>query len=131
MLVDAHDPEFLNTGNILVSNQVKPHEALEFAPDTNEIVWRFVPPYPQIAKSFSVNLADAKPVMLPIRDVDSLPNGNVLITGYSWIIEVTRDREIVWQLQYTDMDSIVEGRSGINKGPSYGFYKAQRIGFIP
>ena len=40
MLVDAHDPEFLNTGNILVSNQVKPHEALEFDPDTNESVWR-------------------------------------------------------------------------------------------
>ena len=129
ILVDAHDPEFLSTGNILVSNQVKPHEALEFDPDTNEIVWRFVPPYPQIAKSFSVNLADAKPVMLPIRDVDSLPNGNVLITGYSFIIEVTREREIVWQLQYTDMESVVEGRLGINKGPSYGFYKAQRIGF--
>ena len=40
MLIDAHDPEFLNTGNILVSNQVKPHEALEFDPDTNESVWR-------------------------------------------------------------------------------------------
>ncbi len=40
MLIDAHDPEFLNTGNILVSNQVKPHEALEFDPDTNERVWR-------------------------------------------------------------------------------------------
>ena len=129
ILVDAHDPEFLSTGNILVSNQVKPHEALEFDPDTNEIVWRFVPPYPQIAKSFSVNLADAKRVMLPIRDVDSLPNGNVLITGYPFIIEVTRDREIVWQLQYTDMESVVEGRLGVNKGPSYGFYKAQRIGF--
>ena len=129
ILVDAHDPEFLSTGNIMVSNQVKPHEALEFDPDTNKIVWRFVPPYPQIAKSFSVNLADAKRVMLPIRDVDSLPNGNVLITGYPFIIEVTRDREIVWQLQYTDMESVVEGRLGINKGPSYGFYKAQRIGF--
>jgi len=127
MLVDAHDPEFLSTGNILVSNQVRPHEALEFDPDTNKIVWRFVPPYPQIANSFSVSLADAKPVMMPIRDVDRLPNGNVLITGYPFIIEVTRDGEIVWQLQYADMESVVEGRSGSNKGPSYGFYKAQRI----
>ena len=127
ILVDAHDPEFLSTGNILVSNQVRPHEALEFDPYTNKIVWRFVPPYPQIANSFSVSLADAKPVMMPIRDVDSLPNGNVLITGYPFIIEVTRDGEIVWQLQYTDMESVVEGRSGSNKGPSYGFYKAQRI----
>ena len=65
--------------------------------------------------------------MMPIRDVESLPNGNVLITGYPFIIEVTRDREIVWQLQYTDMESVVEGRLDINKGPSYGFYKAQRI----
>ena len=79
------------------------------------------------SNSFSVSLADARPVMLPIRDVDRLPNGNVLITGYPFIIEVTRDGEIVWQLQYTDMESVVEGRSGSNKGPSYGFYKAQRI----
>ena len=127
ILIDAHDPEFLNTGNILVSNQVRPHEALEFDPDTNKIVWRFVPPYPQIANSLSASLADAMPVMMPIRDVDRLPNGNVLITGYPFIIEVTRDGEIVWQLQYADMESVVEGRSGSNKAPSYGFYKAQRI----
>ena len=127
MLVDAHDPEFLSTGNILVSNQVRPHEALEFDPDTNKIVWRFVPPYPQIANSFSASLAETRPVMMPIRDVDRLPNGNVLITGYPFIIEVTRDGEIVWQLQYTDMEAVVEGRSGSNKAPSYGFYKAQRI----
>ena len=127
MLVDAHDPEFLSTGNILVSNQVKPHEALEFDPDTNKIIWRFVPPYRQIAKSFSVSFSSVIPVMMPIRDVDRLPNGNVLITGYPFIIEVTRDREIVWQLQYADMESVVEGRSGEKKLPKYGFYKAQRI----
>lgn len=127
MLVDAHDPEFLSTGNILVSNQVKPHEALEFDPDTNKIIWRFVPPYRQIANSFSVSFSSVIPVMMPIRDVDRLPNGNVLITGYPFIIEVTRDREIVWQLQYADMESVVEGRSGEKKLPKYGFYKAQRI----
>ncbi|MAT08097.1 MAG: hypothetical protein CL707_03200 [Chloroflexi bacterium] len=127
LLVDAHDPEFLSTGNILVSNQVMPHEAIEIDPDANKIVWRFVPPYPKIANSFSVSFAEAQPVMMPIRDVDRLPNGNVLITGYPFIIEVTRDGEIVWQLQYADMESVVEGRSGSNKGPSYGFYKAQRI----
>ena len=43
------------------------------------------------SNSFSVSLADAKPVMMPIRDVDRLPNGNVLIAGYPFIIEVTRD----------------------------------------
>ena len=79
------------------------------------------------SNSFSVSLADVKPVMMPIRDVDSLANGNVLITGYPFIIEVTRDGKIVWQLQYADIESAVEGRSGSNKGPSYGFYKAQRI----
>jgi len=56
------------------------------------------------------------------------PNGNVLITGYPFIIEVTRDGEIVWQLQYTDMASVAEARLGLNEGiPSSGFYKAQRI----
>ena len=45
LIADAHDPEFLSNGNILVSNQLKPHEALEFNPDTNKVIWRFVPPY--------------------------------------------------------------------------------------
>jgi len=141
LLADAHDPESLSNGNILVSNQVKPHEALEFDLDTNESVWRFVPPYQQIGSSFGINFVDGEPVkipipyLMPIRDVDSLPNGNVLITGYPFIIEVTRDGEIVWQLQYSDMESVVEGRSGsnpgLNKGPSNGFYKAQRISVTP
>ena len=128
LLADAHDPEFLSNGNILVSNQLKPHEALEFDPDTNKVVWRFMPPYIKMAETFSTSLEDAKQIMMPIRDVDSLPNGNVLITGYPFIIEVTRDGEIVWQLQYTDMASVAEARLGLNEGiPSYGFYKAQRI----
>jgi len=132
LIADAHDPESLSNGNILVSNQLKPHEALEFDPDTNKVIWRFVPPYIKMAETFSVSLGDAKQIMMPIRDVDSLPNDNVLITGYPFIIEVTRDGEIVWQLQYTDMASVAEDRLGLNEGgPSYGFYKAQRINADP
>jgi hypothetical protein len=40
----------------------------------------------------------------------------VLITGYPFIIEVTRDGEIVWQLQYTDMESVVEGPDEGSRG---------------
>ena len=39
----------------------------------------------------------------PVRDADRLPNGNVLVTGYAIMFEVTRDGDIVWQLQLTDM----------------------------
>ena len=57
----------------------------------------------------------------PMRDVNLLPNGNILITTAARLIEVVpSSNEIVWQLELTN--PISEG-----DGPSRGFYKAERI----
>ena len=110
LLNKAHDPELLPNGNILVANHRKPQAAIEFNPDTGEVVWQFAPTFK--GKGLFVE---------PLHDADQLPNGNVLITGYGIIYEVTREGEIVWQLVLTDKETALEGRKNL------GFYKAQRV----
>lgn len=122
LLKDAHEPEVLHNGNILIANHPKPHEMIELDPDTNEIVWRYVPPYKQIGKELGLGKEAMRKVLMPIRDGDTLPNGNVLMTAYGMVLEATRAGEIVWQLQYTNMQGALAGWR------SSGFYKAQRIG---
>jgi len=107
----AHEPELLPNGNVLVANHDKPPSIIEFNPDTNEVVWRHTPDFRGKARFIS-----------PLRDADQLPNGNVLITGYGVIYEVTRDGEIVWELALTDKETAMKGWHNL------GFYKAQRIG---
>jgi len=111
LLNHAHDPELLPNGNILVANHAKPHAAIEFNPDTGEVVWQFAPTYKKGKRRF----------IEPLRDADRLPNGNVLITGYGVIYEVTREGEIVWQLVLTDK------KTALNGWQYLGFYKAQRV----
>jgi hypothetical protein len=101
-----HDPEILSNGNILVANYQKPHEVLEIDPQTEAIVWRFALP---------------KRRVWPVRDADLLPNGNILITGTTALIEITPDKEIVWRLKLKN----VHFRRR-KEAPSLGFYKAQR-----
>ncbi|MFC1992002.1 hypothetical protein ACFLVC_04715, partial [Chloroflexota bacterium] len=52
----------------------------------------------------------------PVRDANRLPNGNTLITGTTKIVEVTPEKETVWQLTLKGVTSI---------GPR-PFYKADR-----
>jgi len=101
-----HDPEILPNGNILVANHQKPHEILEIDTQTEAIVWRFAIP---------------KRRMWPVRDADRLPNGNILITGTTALIEITPDKEIVWRLKLKN----VHFRSR-KEAPALGFYKSQR-----
>jgi len=110
LLHNAHDPELLPNGNILVANHVKPQAAIEFNPDTGEVVWQFAPTF-----------KGKGGFVIPLRDADQLPNGNVLITGYGIIYEVTREGEIVWQLVLKDKQTALEGWHNL------GFYKAQRV----
>jgi len=106
-LKDQHDPEILPNGNILVANHGRPNEILEIDYASGEIVWR----YPVLNR-------DA----YPVRDANLLPNGNILITGSTEILEVTRDKEIVWRIFMSgvkfDKPMDASGR---------GFYKAQRV----
>ena len=122
LLKDAHEPEVLHNGNILIANHPKPHEMIELDPDTNEIVWRYIPPYKQIGIELGLGKEAMRKVLMPIRDGDTLPNGNVLMTAYGMVLEATRAGEIVWQLQYTNMQGALDGWHAT------GFYKAQRIG---
>ena len=110
LLNKAHDPELLPNGNILVANHAKPQAAIEFNPDTGEVVWQYAPTFKGKGK-----------FVTPLRDADHLPNGNVLITGYGIIYEVTREGEIVWQLVLKDKQTALEGWHNL------GFYKAQRV----
>ena len=136
LLKTPHEPETLPNGNILVANQTVPHTATEFNPRTNKIVWQFVPPHETLAMDFAndAGIQSALPQLVedfpkggplfpvaPMRDADRLPNGNVLVTGYAIMFEVTRDGDIVWQLQMTDMLTAIDGRA------SQAFYKAQRV----
>jgi len=101
-----HDPEILPNGDILVANHARPHEILEIDPISDEIVWRF---------------AILQRRMWPVRDADRLPNGNILITGSTHLVEITPNKELVWLLELN-----VSFRSR-RETPALGFYKAERI----
>jgi len=121
LLRHPHEPEVLHNGNILIADHHKPNEMIELDPDTNEIVWRLIPPYKQLGMELGLGKEATMKALMPIRDGDTLPNGNILMTGYGMILEAARTGEIVWQLQYTDMQGALDGWK------STGFYKAQRI----
>jgi len=100
-----HDPEVLPNGNLLVMNHTRPNKAIEINPKTNKVVWE------------SINF---KKKMSPVRDADRLPNGNILITGTTKLLEFTPSGELVWRL---NLDITFRNR---RQAPALGFYKAQR-----
>jgi hypothetical protein len=98
-----HEPEPLPDGNMLVVNHREPHTALELDLKTNQVLWQY-----------------AVPRQL-VRDANRLPNGNTLITGGTVILEVTPQKEVVWQLEINGppLDK--------REAPGRGFFKAERI----
>jgi len=100
-----HDPEVLPNGNLLVMNHTRPHKAIEINLKTNKVVWE------------SMNFGKR---MAPVRDADRLPNGNILITGATKLLEFTPNDELVWRL---NLDVTFRNR---REAPARGFYKAQR-----
>jgi len=103
-----HDPVFIDDDRILVANHETPsmHSAVRYNTATDVIEWRF-------------DFTDAED--LPVRDVNLLPNGNILITSAKRLVEVVPStNEIVWQLELTDSLLPIEG-------PSKGFYKTERL----
>ncbi|MFQ5489351.1 MAG: aryl-sulfate sulfotransferase [Phycisphaerae bacterium] len=105
---DPHDPEALPNDNLIVCLQHDtPHQVVEIDRATGELVWDF----------FLDGLRTA-------RDCDRLPNGNTLIQGVlmegdeSILLEVTQEREIVWQLKLKDTPAT---------GSPGWFYKAERV----
>jgi len=106
MMHYQHDPAVQANGNILFANHTEQNAMMEIDGSEN-IVWEFP-------------IADSR--MQPARDVDRLPNGNILITGTTKIIEVTPDKEVVWSFGIADASQFTRDTS-----PSLGFYKAERI----
>lgn len=101
-----HDPVVLPDGSILLANHVEPNEVIEIDPDGN-VTWRYI-----IMGRGS----------WPVRDANRLANGNTLITATDRIIEVTPDRQVVWQFRLA-AGPFTAG----NVGAARGFYKAERL----
>ena len=102
-----HDPEVLENGNLLIANHADPHSVIEVDRQTEEILWEY-------------EIPDRKE--WPVRDANRLPNGNTLITATPKIIEVTPEKEVVWQFSMTNPPF-----EKPKDAPALGFYKAQRI----
>ena len=110
--VPPHDLLVLDNGNILVVSQESQtshqHRAIEIDYETDEILWEY---------SFNDGYD------WPARDCNLLSNGNTLITTASRIVEVTRDKEIVWEFGLKDPTVLGELGNHFN----LGFYKAGRL----
>ena len=80
-----HDPEILPNGNILVASR-QPHQTMEVSRN-GDVVWRY-----------------SRRNVKTIRYNHQLPNGNIILTDRSKIIEITRAGKTVWQLELLDTD---------------------------
>lgn len=76
-----HDPYLLPNGNLLVSLLVRPnYHPIREITRSGEIIWEY-----------------SQPDLLAPTTVAGLPNGNILIAGRNMIVEVTREKEVVWR----------------------------------
>ena len=82
LFTTPHDPEILPNGNILVNTR-GPQVIKEITP-AGKIVWQYRP-----------NPEDVNVVRYNHR----LPNGNILFVERTKIMEITNQREVVWQLR--------------------------------
>lgn len=107
IIMSPHDPYVIDNQYILAAHQTSTvHSAVKYNRTTGQIEWHF----DMTAQND-----------MPMRDVNLLPNGNILITGAKRLVEVVPStNEIVWQLELTNALSLGDG-------PSKGFYKAERI----
>jgi len=105
ILTEQHDPVTLENGNILVADHGRPQSIMELDSSDN-IVWQFI----------LRNQTD-----YPARDADKLSNGDILITTARRILEVTPEKEIVWEMKLTT------GAFTQAESASLGFYKAERL----
>ena len=102
-----HDPLVLPNNYLLAAHQTSTvHSAYKYNRSSAQVEWQY-------------DMTDKND--FPMRDVNLLPNGNILITGAKRLVElVPSTNEVVWQLELTG--TIQQG-----EGPSKGFYKAERI----
>ena len=77
---NPHEPQQLQNGNIVVGLR-NPNRAIEFNPETDEIVWQWRSPK---SKAYGT-----------IRDVDKLKNGNFIVVTGSHLLEINSNGEVV------------------------------------
>jgi hypothetical protein len=106
---NPHEPKILNNDNLIFACRVRKWDPIiEIDRKKKEPVWNF----------------DTKDFDL-IRGVQPLPNGNYLLTGRNKIIEITKDKELVWRLQMKNI--LKEERPSSPKDtPQFYIYKAER-----
>ena len=79
-----HEPELLENGNLLLALRV-PHRFVELDRKSKTIVWQWEHP-------------DGHQALMTNREANRLPNGNTLVSSQDRLYEVSREGEIVWQL---------------------------------
>lgn len=84
----VHDPYVLPNGNLLVSLLIKPfYHPVREVTRSGEVVWEYF-----------------QPDLMAVTTIDVLPNGNILMAGQNKIVEVTRDKEVVWRAILSGVD---------------------------
>jgi len=114
-LTMVHDPEVLSNGNLLLSVRL-PDRTIEITRDGN-VVWDF-------------QRNDVRKICYNHR----LPNGNTLIVERTKIIEVSANREVVWQVSNKKVDWGIDPKLNANEKQKkfarlihQWFYKAERL----
>jgi outer membrane protein assembly factor BamB len=103
---NAHEPEIDSNGTMLVAVR-NPDVVYQLDLSTGKILWEW--------------WGDTSE---RIRDVDRLPNGNILIQDNNKLTEVTPDKKVVWILKANNLPWSKE-----DIGSGKALYKAQRTGF--
>ncbi|MBU2537771.1 MAG: aryl-sulfate sulfotransferase [Proteobacteria bacterium] len=100
----VHDPYLLPNDNMFVSLLIKPfYHPVREVTRSGEIVWEYF-----------------QPDLMAVTTIAVLPNGNILLAGQNKIVEVTRDKEVVWR-------AILPGVNPQFEYQQKHFYKVVRI----
>ena len=87
-LVCPHDPEVESNGNILI-----PHSCNGLLVETDSSGTRIT-----FQKRFKMTEGIAH-----IRDANRLPNGNILITSGTRLVEITAQGQVIWQMKHSKL----------------------------
>ncbi|MFH1728829.1 MAG: aryl-sulfate sulfotransferase [Pseudomonadota bacterium] len=98
-----HEPELQENGNILLCLRAMPWDKVVEYDKNGSLIWEYSSP--------GLNIT---------RDSDRLPNGNTLIVESRSILELTKDKEVVWRFYLKDLGSD-------KKYHSQRLYKAERF----
>jgi hypothetical protein len=107
---NPHEPTLLPNGNLLISLSPHPWQEVEIDRITGKVVWQYTWIPDRMGQG-------------GLRDADRLPNGNTLVNAGNKIVEITPDKEVVWQLR-------VQGLRGEIMTLGRQLYKSERIGYM-